>query len=70
VHEFESPGRPPDLELVELYWCPERLVQHALTWCDYEHYQEKQDSKAKDLKRKSRQPSDFLWTPMQSAWSA
>jgi len=59
LDEYEDWGRRTDLKLVQLYWCPERFVQHDLKWCDYDRYQEELNFEATDLKRGPRQLKDL-----------
>jgi len=70
LDEYEDWGRRTDRRLVELYWRPERFVQHGLKWCDYDSYQEELDFEANDLKRGPRQLKDFDWTLVQGGGCA
>ena len=65
MDEYEDHGSRTDLTLVELYWCPERFVQHGLELCPYDEFQEDQNFKAKDLKRDPRQLKDSVRQPLQ-----
>ena len=65
MDEYEDCGLRTDLTLVELYWCPERFVQHSLELRPYDEFQEDQYFKAKDLKRDPRQLKDSVRQPLQ-----
>ena len=60
MDEYEDHGSRTDLTLVELYWGPERFVQHGLESCPYDEFQGDQNFKAKDLKRDPRQLKDSV----------
>ena len=64
LDEYEDWGRRTDQTSEELYWSPERFVQHSLKRCDDNSYQEELDFEAKDLNREPRQLSHFVWTRM------
>jgi hypothetical protein len=65
LDEYEDCGRRTDLTLKELYWSPERFVQHGFKWCDYNSYHEL-GFEAKDLKREPRQLNEPF--PVADGW--